>query len=136
MELTFEELRTVLETKKIHLSYQRLKVLEYLVQNRIHPTADKIFIDLQEAIPTLSKTTVYNTLKLLVEADMAKLIKTDESEARYDINVKTHGHFRCDVCGEIFDFAINLDAIPLIDLENFRISYKSVYFGGICPGCQ
>ena len=136
MGLTFEELRTVLEAKKIHLSYQRLKVLEYLVQNRVHPTADKIFTDLQEVTPTLSKTTVYNTLKLLVEADMAKLIKTDESEARYDINVNTHGHFRCDVCGEVFDFTINLDAIQLIDLQDYMINDKNVYFRGVCPGCQ
>lgn len=136
MGLSFEELKTELETKKIHLSYQRLKVLEYLVENRIHPTADKIFTDLQTVIPTLSKTTVYNTLKLLVEADLVKLIKTDESEARYDINVKTHGHFKCDVCGEVFDFAINLDAIQLTDLENYRIHDKNVYFRGICPGCQ
>jgi Fe2+ or Zn2+ uptake regulation protein len=136
MEISVELLKKELEAKKIHLSYQRLKVLEYLVQNRIHPTADKIYTDLQKVIPTLSKTTIYNTLKILVEADLVKLIKTEESEARYDIDVKTHGHFKCESCGEVFDFAINLEALQLADLKNCRINEKNVYFRGFCPGCQ
>lgn len=136
MEALVDGLKKELEARKIHLSYQRLKVLEYLVKNRIHPTADKIFTDLQKVIPTLSKTTVYNTLKILVEADLVKLIKTEESEARYDINVKTHGHFKCESCGEVYDFAINLDAMKLTDLENYRINDKNVYFRGVCPECH
>lgn len=136
MELTFDELRKELEIKRIHLSYQRLKVLEYLVQNQnAHPTADQIFTVLQKVIPTLSKTTIYNTLKLLVEANLVKQVKTDESEARYDIIVKTHGHIKCESCGEVFNFNIDLDATLPTDLKNYRILDKSIYFRGVCPKC-
>ncbi|MGI5927325.1 MAG: Fur family transcriptional regulator, partial [Thermacetogeniaceae bacterium] len=74
MDLTFEYLKKKLKTKNISLSYQRLKVLEYLTQNRCHPTVEQIFTELQKDIPTLSKTTVYNTLRILAEAGLVKVI--------------------------------------------------------------
>lgn len=48
-------------------SYQRMKVFQYLVDNHNHPTVDMIYKALCPEIPTLSKTTVYNTLNLFVE---------------------------------------------------------------------
>ncbi len=45
-------------------SYQRIKIYEYIFNNNIHPTVDNIYKKLLKEIPTLSKTTVYNTLKL------------------------------------------------------------------------
>ena len=38
--------------------------MEYLMAHRTHPTVDEIYLALSPSIPTLSKTTVYNTLKL------------------------------------------------------------------------
>ena len=48
-------------------SMQRLAIYKYMATHPTHPTADEIFEALREVIPTLSKTTVYNTLKLFVE---------------------------------------------------------------------
>ncbi|MFW0968438.1 MAG: Fur family transcriptional regulator [Thermacetogeniaceae bacterium] len=84
MDPTFENLKQELKKKNISLSYQRLKVLEYLTQNRCHPTVEQIFTELQKEIPTLSKTTVYNTLRILAEAGLVKVITIDERESRYD----------------------------------------------------
>ena len=49
---------------KIKPSMQRIAIMDYLFEHKVHPTVDKIFNDLYPQIPTLSKTTVYNTLKL------------------------------------------------------------------------
>ncbi|MGI5927327.1 MAG: transcriptional repressor [Syntrophomonadaceae bacterium] len=84
MDPTFENLKQELKKKNISLSFQRLKVLEYLTQNRCHPTVEQIFTELQKDIPTLSKTTVYNTLRILAEAGLVKVITIDERESRYD----------------------------------------------------
>lgn len=46
-------------------SVQRLAVMEYLKTHCTHPTADEIFSALSPKMPTLSRTTVYNTLRLL-----------------------------------------------------------------------
>ncbi|MEW8973070.1 MAG: transcriptional repressor [Tissierellaceae bacterium] len=135
MKITFEDLSNKLKSKNIRLSHQRLKVLEYLVNNRCHPTVDQIYTDLHKEIPTLSKTTVYNTLNTLIDADLVKLITIDENETRYDIDTTTHGHFKCESCGAIYDFEININSMESEDLSYFKINDKNIYFNGICPRC-
>lgn len=135
MKPLFEDLKQELKTKNISLSHQRLKVLEYLTQNQCHPTVDQIYTDLHQDIPTLSKTTVYNTLRVLVEAGLVRVITIEDHEARYDIDVENHGHFKCETCGTIYDFCIDIDRLSPGDLHNFQINDKNVYFKGICPRC-
>ena len=132
---SFEDLKQELKIKNITLSYQRLKVLEYLTKNQDHPTVDQIFTDLQKDISTLSKTTVYNTLKMLVEAGLVKVVAIEDNETRYDIITKNHGHFKCEVCGRIYDFNVDMDSLTCNDLSHFQINEKNVYFKGICQRC-
>lgn len=132
---SLEELEKALKENNIHLSHQRLKVLAYLIQNREHPTVDQIFKDLQGEIPTLSKTTVYNTLKILVDAGMARVITIEDHESRYDIEVFDHGHFKCESCGEITNFTFDPNLLVSQQLEGYAIQDKNVYFKGVCPKC-
>lgn len=132
---SYDELTTELKTKNIRLSHQRLKILEYLSGHLIHPTADQVYTDLQKEIPTLSKTTVYSTLGALVKADMVRVINIEDVEARYDINIENHGHFKCDRCGRVYDFKADIDSLVSDDLKNFSIRDKNIYFKGICPAC-
>ena len=135
MDLSFEELKHIISRKGLNLSHQRLKVYEYLYRNQCHPTADQVYTGLQKDMPTLSKTTVYNTLRILVKAGMVRMITIEESEIRYDIELETHGHFKCELCGSIYNFRIDVDLLNSEDLNNFKIKDKNVYFKGICPGC-
>ena len=135
MKPSLEDFKKELKMKNIQLSYQRLKVLEYLTQNQCHPTVDKIFTDLQKDIPTLSKTTIYNTLRILVEAGLVRVITIEDNETRYDIKVENHGHFKCESCRTIYDFSIDIDLLTSEDLNNFKINDKNIYFKGICPRC-
>lgn len=131
---SLEELKQELKNRNISMSFQRLKVLEYLTSNRCHPTVDRIYTDLHPEIPTLSKTTVYSTLKILVEAGLVNVVVT-ENETRYDIATKTHGHFKCESCGVIYDFDIDINAVESEDLNGFQINNKNLYFRGICKKC-
>ena len=129
----FESLKQELKTRNISLSYQRLKVLEYLTQNHHHPTVEQIFTDIQKDIPTLSKTTVYNTLRILAESGLVKVITIEDKETRYDIVTENHGHFKCESCRTIFDFPIDIDSLVPGVLSKFVINDKNVYFNGLCP---
>lgn len=135
MKPSFDELKEELRLRNIYLSHQRLKVLYYLTFNQCHPTVDQIFTDLQKEIPTLSKTTVYNTLRILVDAGLVMVITIEDNETRYDIEIENHGHFKCDSCGTIYNFSIDIEALTSKDLNNFKINDKNVYFKGICPRC-
>lgn len=135
MKTSFEEIKEILKERNINLSYQRLRVLEYLTKNRNHPTVEQIFTGLQKEITTLSKTTVYNTLRILAEAGLVRVINIEDNEIRYDIEVENHGHFKCEACGTIYNFNIDIDSMTSADLRDFKINDKNIYFKGVCPRC-
>lgn len=116
-------------------SYPRMRILEYLVTKRSHPTVDEIYSNLVKEIPTLSKTTVYNTLNLLIGVNIVRVVTIEENETRYDADVTNHGHFKCDKCGAIYDFHIDTEALKTDGLKNFLIKGKDVYYRGICKEC-
>ncbi len=131
-DLNFEQ---ELKIRNINPSHQRLKIMEYLAQNQSHPTVDQIYTALQKDISTLSKTTVYNTLRILAEAGLVRTLTIEDNEVRYDILTENHGHFKCEACGTIYDFPIDMNALISENLSHFRIYDKNVYFKGICPKC-
>ena len=135
MGVSIEFLSDHLKRKGVRPSYQRIKVLEYLRQNGGHPTVDEIYRALRPAIPSLSKVTIYNTLRTFVEVGLLQAVEIDESEKRYDIAVNTHGHFQCEACGAIYDFQVAIDQVPVEGLSHFKITQKKVYFKGLCPDC-
>jgi len=135
MELLFKDLAAELKNRKVRPSYQRIKVLEYLNKNQCHPTVDQIFKDLKSEIPTLSKSTIYNTLNLFLRSGLIREINIEDNEIRYDIITKNHGHFKCENCGKIFNFSIDFNSFKTEELSGFKIIDKNVYFKGICPGC-
>ena len=135
MKPSMDDLTAELKMKNIRLSYQRLKILEYLSSHRIHPTVDQIYTGLQKEIPTLSRTTVYSTLNALAEAGMVREINIEDSEIRYDIDIESHGHFKCESCGTIYDFKADLDSLAPEELKDFVIKDRNLYFKGVCPSC-
>lgn len=132
----FEYLIAELKKNNIRMSHQRLKVLEYLSWNKNHPTVDEIFHELKKEVPTLSKTTIYNTLKTLEGANLVKVINVEDNEARYDTKVEDHGHFKCSSCGKVFDFELDFESIIPIGLQGFKIEKRDVYYKGLCPNCK
>lgn len=135
MKLIFKDLSAELIKRNIRPSHQRIKVLEYLLKNQCHPTVDQIFKNLQDEIPTLSKSTIYNTLNLFLEAGLVRLITIEDNEARYDIITENHGHFKCEECGTISNFDVDMDIIAGKELTGCKIFDKNVYFKGICANC-
>jgi len=135
MKLLFKDLSAELKNRKVRPSYQRIKVLEYLNKNQCHPTVDQIFKDLQSEIPTLSKSTIYNTLNLFLKSGLIRVINIEDNETRYDIITKNHGHFKCESCGKIFNFSIDFNSLKTEELSGFKIIDKNLYFKGICPRC-
>jgi len=131
----YDELIKELKNRNIRISHQRLKILEYLINNKCHPTVEQIYLSLNKDMPTLSKTTIYSTLNTLIDAGIVRAINIEEYETRYDITTENHGHFKCESCGEIYDFNIDMNLLDTKDLKNFKVNDKNVYFKGLCPKC-
>lgn len=136
MKTTIKDLTNLLLEKNIRPSHQRIKILEYLLENKDHPTVDMIYSALHEDIPTLSKTTVYNTLNLFIEANLVKSLSIEDHEARYDIVTDEHGHFKCTNCNQIYDLSIDSSSLIEGELNKFKINEMNIYLKGLCPKCS
>ena len=119
----------------IRPSVQRIAIMRYLRKNRTHPTADEVYEALKKQIPTLSKTTVYNTLKLFVDNGAAIFVGIDEKQARFDGYTEQHAHFRCKKCKCVLD--IPMDTHKLLPANfNGKIEDAYFYFTGFCENCK
>jgi len=118
-------------------SVQRIAIMDYLLSHKTHPSIDEIYMALCKQIPTLSKTTVYNTLKLFVEHGAAQMLTIDERNACFDGDTSPHAHFLCKRCGHIFDlpYAREERQLEPIDMNGFRVEEVHQYYKGVCPAC-
>ena len=118
-------------------SVQRIAIMEYLMTHRVHPTVDDIYNDLVKEIPTLSRTTVYNTLKLMVERGVALQLNIDERNQHFDGDIFPHAHFLCRKCGRIYDLPIPTPQFLHLDKKDeFVVEECQIYYKGCCPVCK
>lgn len=128
--------KQVLESANIRPSVQRLAVMEFLMNHRTHPTVDEIYNGLYDSIPTLSKTTVYNTLKLFVDMGVAQMLTINEHKTCFDADVTPHAHFLCKRCQKVYD----MEFIPFKEdvpstIDGHKIMEVYEQFKGVCKSC-
>lgn len=118
-------------------SVQRIAIMDYLLKHETHPCIDEIYMALCKEIPTLSKTTVYNTLKLFVEHGAAKMLTIDERNACFDGNTSLHAHFLCRTCEKIYDLPFRENPAEREELEEKGFVLEEIhrYYKGTCPEC-
>lgn len=121
----------------IRPSVQRVAIMQYLLDHRTHPTADDIYTDLVKAMPTLSRTTVYNTLQLLVNNQAVLGLTLDKHTMHFDGYTHPHAHFMCHKCGRIFDVEVDKHLHDhLFTSDKFKIEGVELNYVGLCPDCR
>ncbi len=136
MKRTIADIGQFLKDNNIRPSVQRVKIFDFLYRTSAHPTVEDIYSQLAPTMPTLSKTTVYNTLNLFIEKGIVLQISIDEGESRYDAKIDNHGHFKCEQCGRVFDFAADFSSLIGDELAGCAINQKHLYFKGVCQVCR
>jgi Fe2+ or Zn2+ uptake regulation protein/O6-methylguanine-DNA--protein-cysteine methyltransferase len=82
---------------------QRRAILSVFVGGRTeHLSADEIYARASDAIPELSRATVYATLAEFSELGLLSAFGSAEP-VRYEANLEPHAHFRCYLCVRVFD---------------------------------
>lgn len=127
------DIRYRLSAAGIKPSPQRMAIARYIAGSCEHPTVDHIYAALQEEYPTLSRTTVYNTVKLLCDTGCIAAITIDPDAVRYDYNVTPHAHFLCNECGALHDLPLESYPAPP---EGYMASDVQIYFRGVCKNCK
>ncbi len=114
------------------MTKQRETILQILREHRNHPTALEIYDLAKRVIPEISLSTIYRTLKEMVErGEITELHIEGETKARYDLNYDNHAHFKCRDCGRIFD----IDIMFPLKLVGFKVEKMDIYIYGLCSEC-
>ncbi|PTL32687.1 transcriptional repressor [Prevotella sp. oral taxon 376] len=121
----------------IRPSIQRLAIMDYLLTHYTHPTVEEVFLALRGEIPTLSRTTVYKTLRMLSEHKAAQMITIDDHRVCYDGDTTPHVHFFCKHCGKVYDLVDEVAPMPSNNvIDGNLIDESQLYYKGICKKCR
>ena len=119
-------------------SVQRLEIMKYLMTHHTHPTVEDVYTALCKKIPTLSRTTVYNTLRMFAEHKAAQMLTIDERRVCYDSDTSPHVHLFCRNCGKVMDMMGVAAPVPSGDEQStgWVVDETHLYYKGLCPECS
>ncbi|ACV64247.1 ferric uptake regulator, Fur family [Desulfofarcimen acetoxidans DSM 771] len=129
-------MESILKGLGLRATPQRLAILKLLEGNITHPSAEELYNSIKPNFPSLSLTTVYNTLESLSGAGVIQEIGIDSERRRFDPNPKPHNHFLCNKCRKVFDLNVYLLSFSLPQqVGEFWVEGAAVHFFGLCSKC-
>jgi Fur family transcriptional regulator, peroxide stress response regulator len=120
------------------LTKQREVVLQVIRDADNHLTANEVFLNAKQLLPSISFATVYNSLRFLKDAGHIAEIQFGNGASRFDRMTSRHDHAICTKCGKLVD--IEMEHPPeLVDLaakySNFKPESLEFTLRGLCPEC-
>ena len=99
-----------------------------------------IYEELRPEYPTLSLTTVYNTLEVLIDLGLVNSLGSAGDEAiHYDADTSPHVNLACTSCNRVIDLpSQHVRALEdeVTSQSGFKIMGARVLYYGLCPECQ
>ena len=102
----------------IRPSSQRIMIYDYLRKNRNRSTAEMVFNGFVKSMPSLSKKTVYPTLKLFMETGISGLVLIQDEGKAKDASLPIYGRYTCDSCGKACEFEMDNTLLSLDNSNN------------------
>ncbi len=135
-----EKFREFLEIRGDKLTEPRRVVVRHIFHSHKHFDADELVRDLHDAGKAVSRSTVYRTLRLLVEAGLLRELRlTNRTAFEHDYGYPQHDHLHCTSCNRIVEFR-NEQVKELRDAvsraHGFRASGHRFLITGICASCS
>lgn len=118
---------------------ERYAILERIYSYVGHFNADLLYNSMKDEY-RVSLATVYNTLDLLLEAQIIIKHQLGGQFAQYEKNFgsNTHNHLICTNCGKVKEFSDKQirTSIQTKRFSLFEISHYSLYLFGLCSKCK
>ena len=133
-----QDLIVALRATGRRVTMPRLLVHRALRASDRHVTAEQLYAELAEQVPSLSAATVYDTLDLLDELGLIRRVSTPRGATTYDSRTDDHHHMICRVCGRVQDLDAEVDAGPAArsaGAAGFAVSYAQLTLSGLCADC-
>ncbi len=135
-----DKFREFLEIRGEKLTEPRRVLVRHIFDSHKHFDADELVADLRAANRQVSRSTVYRTLRLLVESGLLRELRlTNRTAYEHDFGYPSHDHLHCTGCNQVIEF--RNDEIrrlrEAISLEHgFRASGHRFIITGLCPKCS
>lgn len=120
------DIQALLKENGQHITASRIAICEYVLAPQKHSSLEEIRNHLIENQHTMSLSTIYNTLHMLVDIGKLKTFKIPGTETLlYDSSLHAHSHFYDTVTETIYD--INPSEIDIqlhsdrFDVENINV---------------
>lgn len=141
----------ILEKKKAFSDYaakqglrstrQRDIILDIFLASHQHLSVEELYFKVKASHPGIGFATVYRTLKLLVEAGVARELTLKDGQARYEhvLAGEHHDHLICTGCGSIVEFedeTIERLQDDIAMRHGFTITSHRLELYGLCPACR
>jgi Fur family ferric uptake transcriptional regulator len=130
---------SLLRDAGLRVTRQRLAVLDALAE-LAHADTESVIGAVRRDLPEVSHQAVYDALRALTAAGLARRIQPNGSVARYEVRVgDNHHHLVCRSCGAITDVDCAVGEIPCLtasDDHGFVIDEAEVIYWGVCPDCS
>lgn len=134
-----DDLAALLRSHSLRVTPQRLAVLTALHASDEHLSAEEVFEEVRQKMPSVSLATVYNTLGELRRVGQVRTLPVS-GKVRYDLVVRGfHDHLVCESCQRVVDLDtgdIPRPEIPAFRAQGFEILTAEVIFRSICPDCR
>ena len=117
----------------------RLAILRALEGDRTHPTPEQLHRKLRRDHPSLSLSTVYDTLESFVRTGLCRRVSDAGARLRVDGTPDDHDHAVCGGCSELFDVDRSPGRSPPTAGRlpgNLRVTGLRVMYDVLCAGCD
>ena len=128
-----------LEARKLRKTPERFAILEKIYTTTQHFDVESLHEAMIENGYRVSKATVYNTIDLLLEANLVRKHQFGGNLAQYERAYNTnHHHLICVKCGKVREVK-DLDLMSTLNTRKFNkftTSYYTLYVYGVCSRCN
>jgi Fur family peroxide stress response transcriptional regulator len=133
-----EQIVEVFRSKGYKATPQRISVARSVLTSREHPSAESVYKEVKRVHPTISLSTVYNTLHVLKELNMVHELGLNCIGLRFDPNTKPHINMVCSRCGMVRDLEDPLfeEALERVEKRTgYKITVQTIELYGLCKRC-
>jgi Fur family ferric uptake transcriptional regulator len=120
------------------VTVQRRIIVETLLAQPEHITAEELIVKVQGRYPEVNAATVYRTLDALDEIGALKRLAVGKGPAQWELTSGAHQHLVCDVCGGVQEVSGGVFArlaAALINQHGFEADIGHLAVTGRCATC-
>ncbi len=134
-------LNRYLKNRGMRQSSSRNLILSVFLNIEKHATADEIYNKVIKKDQSAGRATVYRTMKILTQCNLARKIEFSDGITRYEHKYRHehHDHLKCNSCGasgEVYNQKIEKLQENMAEKSGFIPQSHTLTIYGICRECS